>query len=87
VSGRQIFLVFYGGVAFASCESFMNTSHKAANDTNRDSGTRNLVAICPFFIVKDLQTSIMRWSAGQCTTVAPLSNNTRVDVNCPRREL
>jgi len=36
----------------------MNTSHKAANDTNRDIGTRNLVAICPFFIVKDLQVSI-----------------------------
>jgi len=27
---------------------------------NRKTASRNLVSICPFFIVKDLQTSIMR---------------------------
>jgi catechol 2,3-dioxygenase-like lactoylglutathione lyase family enzyme len=36
----------------------MNATNTAANGANRERGNRNLVSICPFFIVKDLQASI-----------------------------
>ena len=36
----------------------MNSTKAAANGPDRETASRNLVSICPFFIVKDLQTSI-----------------------------
>src|SRR4249919_2481561 len=36
----------------------MNPTRTAANDSTREGGTRNLVSISPFFIVRDLQSSI-----------------------------
>jgi catechol 2,3-dioxygenase-like lactoylglutathione lyase family enzyme len=36
----------------------MNTAKTTANDSTREGKSRNLVSISPFFIVKDLQTSI-----------------------------
>ncbi len=36
----------------------MNATRTAANDSTREGATRNLVSISPFFIVKDLQSSI-----------------------------
>ena len=36
----------------------MNSAKTAANDANREGASRNLASISPFFIVKDLQTSI-----------------------------
>ena len=36
----------------------MNSSNTAANGPNREGASRNLASISPFFIVKDLQTSI-----------------------------
>jgi len=36
----------------------MNSTKTAANDSTREGATRNLVSISPFFIVKDLLTSI-----------------------------
>jgi catechol 2,3-dioxygenase-like lactoylglutathione lyase family enzyme len=36
----------------------MNSGDTAANDANREGASRNLASISPFFIVKDLQTSI-----------------------------
>jgi len=36
----------------------MNSTKTAANDSTREGATRNLVSISPFFIVKDLQSSI-----------------------------
>ena len=36
----------------------MDSTRTAANDSTGDGATRNLVAISPFFIVKDLATSI-----------------------------
>ena len=36
----------------------MNSTKTAANDSASDGVTKNLVSICPFFIVKDLQASV-----------------------------
>ena len=36
----------------------MNSESAVANDANREGASRNLASISPFFIVKDLQTSI-----------------------------
>ena len=36
----------------------MNTGKTAANGANREGASRNLASISPFFIVRDLQTSI-----------------------------
>ena len=36
----------------------MNSAKTAAHDANREGAGRNLASISPFFIVKDLQTSI-----------------------------
>ena len=36
----------------------MNPTRTAANDSTREGATRNLVSISPFFIVRDLQSSI-----------------------------
>ena len=36
----------------------MNSAKTAANDANREGASRNLASISPFFIVKDLQTSV-----------------------------
>ena len=36
----------------------MNSGKTAANGANREGASRNLASISPFFIVKDLQTSI-----------------------------
>ena len=36
----------------------MNSAKTAAHDANREGASRNLASISPFFIVKDLQTSI-----------------------------
>jgi catechol 2,3-dioxygenase-like lactoylglutathione lyase family enzyme len=36
----------------------MSSTQTAANGSTREGATRNLVSICPFFIVKDLQASI-----------------------------
>ena len=36
----------------------MNSTTTAANDSSGGGTTKNLVSICPFFIVKDLQASV-----------------------------
>jgi hypothetical protein len=36
----------------------MNSGQTASNGANREGASRNLASISPFFIVKDLQTSI-----------------------------